>query len=106
MIRLNKRELLFIAYFYNNAIYVGSTIFIKVTVAFPSANQKCNALYIYIYIYIYNPFSVDEILRLSAQKYTDFRFLRRECQGILQEGWSQRYNEAISNFHYSSNCIK
>jgi len=50
MIRLNKRELLFIAYFYNNAIYVGSTIFIKVTVAFPSANQKCNTQYIYIYI--------------------------------------------------------
>ena len=39
-------------------------------------------------------------------QYTDCRFLRLECQGIFQEDWSQRYNEAIRNFHYSSNCIK
>lgn len=82
--------------------------FVKVTIAVSSANQKCNAqknkkkninycsiLFVWVKYFVSQP-----------KKYTDCRFLRRECQGILQEGWSQRYKEAISNFHYSSNCIK
>jgi len=88
-----------IPYFYNNANYVGSTIFVKVNFAVSSANQKC----IYVYILPFYPFLW---AKYFVFQYTDCRFLRLECQGILKEGWSQRYNEAIRNFHYSSNCIR
>ena len=98
MSRINTRNCLFIPYFYNNAIYVGSKIFVKVNIAVSSANQKRNALslslslslYIYIYIYIYKlpfyPFCVGDYFVSQPKKYADCRLFKRECQGILQEG--------------------